>query len=395
MRVLVAHNRYRSDQPSGENAAVAAEIARLERRGVEVIPFLKDSDSLRTLVDKARASTGPVWAPGSRELAQLIQRERPDVLHLHNVFPLISPWPIRTAKAKGVAVVQTVHNYRHQCVAGMHLRGGSVCEACGPQEFALPAVVHGCYRGSRAQSAAMAVGQAVHRATWRRVDTFFVLTAFMAHRLAATGIPADRIVVRPSSCEDPGTPVEPKERRVLFVGRLERAKGVLQLLAAWERATARDQGWKLVLAGSGPLESEVSRAAAADSSIQFVGHLSRTSLADEYRRAGFVAVPSLWFEGFPLVVSEALAHGRAVIAPALDNFASMLGQGGGLLVGHGPDAWAERLSTLDLDLAGRVGAEARRHFEARLATAVTDRQLLDVYSQLVHRGRGVQEVAAR
>src|SRR5215467_2643273 len=155
MKVVVAHNRYSSAQPSGENVMVDAEIAQLRAAGVEVVPFIRSSDEIASLpvTGKLLLPLSPVWAPGAqRELAAILRDHRPDVFHLHNPYPLLSPWVVRTAHAHGVPVVQTVHNYRHVCAAATFLRDGAVCRDCAGRRLAVPAVVHRCYRGSLPQS---------------------------------------------------------------------------------------------------------------------------------------------------------------------------------------------------------------------------------------------------
>src|SRR5581483_7496913 len=175
MKVVVAHNRYSSAQPSGENTVVDAQIAQLRAAGVEVVPFLRSSDEIGALpaTQKALLPLGPIVAPGSvAALRRLIRAERPDLVHLHNPYPLISPWIVRTAHAHGLPVVQTVHNYRQVCAPGLYFRDGRICTDCKGRAFPLPAVVHSCYRGSRAQSAVMATALTVHRGTWRSVDRY-------------------------------------------------------------------------------------------------------------------------------------------------------------------------------------------------------------------------------
>src|SRR2546423_4370592 len=171
MKVLVAHNRYSSAQPSGENTVVDAEIAQLRGAGVEVVPFLRSSDEIGSLplAQKAMLPLGPIIAPPAvKALKGLIKTERPDVLHLHNPYPLLSPWIVRTAQAHGLPVVQTVHNYRQVCANGLYFRDGHVCHDCRGRAVPLPPVVHACYRGSRAQSAPMATPPALHPGPSRR-----------------------------------------------------------------------------------------------------------------------------------------------------------------------------------------------------------------------------------
>src|SRR5689334_11915242 len=192
MKVVVAHNRYASASPSGENVVVDAEIAQLRAAGVEVVPFLRSSDEIATLpaAQKVLLPVSPVYnAASQRALAAVLRQERPDLLHLHNPYPLLSPAVIRTAHKAGIPVIQTVHNYRQVCSSGLYFRDGRVCHDCRGKAFGLPAIEHACYRGSRAQSAIMATTLAVHRGTWRSVDRYIALTSAIADHLRDYGIP--------------------------------------------------------------------------------------------------------------------------------------------------------------------------------------------------------------
>ncbi|MGH3647794.1 MAG: glycosyltransferase family 4 protein, partial [Micromonosporaceae bacterium] len=208
MKVVIAHNRYVSAQPSGENSVVDNELGLLAEAGVEVVPFLRTSDEIATMSagQKALLPISPLYAgTAQRQLRDLLAREKPDVLHLHNPYPLLSPWVVRTAHAAGVPVVHTVHNFRQVCVAGTYFRDGHPCYDCRGKSFGYPGILHGCYRGSRAQSAIMASTLAAHRGTWRSVDRFIALTTAMAAHLRSYGIQDSQIVVKPNCVPDPGT----------------------------------------------------------------------------------------------------------------------------------------------------------------------------------------------
>ena len=242
MRVLVAHNLYRSSAPSGENQLVRAEIGLLRDGGVDVVEMLEDSDTIPGgPAGVLRAAPGPIYSPsGVRRFERLLVSTRPDVVHLHQVQPLISPWVVRVAGKHGVPVVQTVHNYRHGCANGLHLRDGRVCTDCVGTRLGLPAVQHGCYRDSRLQTLPVSIGMVAHRRTWQDgVARYLALTPFMRDMLISYGLPADRITVRPTWVPDPGFAGEPG-RDVLYVGRLDEAKGIDRLLDAW--ALARRSG---------------------------------------------------------------------------------------------------------------------------------------------------------
>ena len=236
---------------------------------------------------------------------------RPDVVHVHNVFPLLSPWVVRAAHDAGVPVVQTVHNFRQDCVAGTYFRDGEICTDCVGRRVATPALRHGCYRGSRLQTLPMVAGRALHQSTWRSIDRFLVLTAFHAQHLEALGVPADRIVVRPTSAPDPGALQQPGDD-VLFAGRLDAEKGIGLLLDAWSMRTPDHR--RLIVVGDGPLAQQVRDHAAGDASVIFRGRVPADEVATAMDAAAVVALPSVWLEGLPRVAVEAMARGRALLA---------------------------------------------------------------------------------
>ncbi len=388
MKVVVAHNRYQSSTPSGENRIVDSEIELLRAAGVDVIPFIEDSDELvrGSLSAKATAAIGPVVAPRAiGRLRRLLRAERPDVLHIHNVFPLVSPWVVRTAVAAGVPVVQTVHNYRHTCVAGTHLREGRICEDCRSHLVGWPAVQHGCYRGSRVQSTAMVIGQAVHRPTWQLVSRFLTASPHMDDRLVSVGVPRERIEWRPTFAEDVGPSPLPPTGGVAFVGRLEAAKGVELLLDAWSSEVARRWG-SLVVAGAGPQEGLVQARAAADPTVHWRGNLDGDGVRSVMHDARLIAVPSLWFEGFPRVAAEAMSAGRPLLMWRGAGFSRLAADGAGWALDDLPDQWRHLLMTvLDSELEQRAGA-ARRFYERHCSPPVSVDQLLAVYRGVARTG---------
>jgi glycosyltransferase involved in cell wall biosynthesis len=384
-RVIVAHNRYRSGQPSGENAAVAEEIAALRAAGAEVLALLPGSDDIPGLPPLRRLllAAGPVIDPYAvRELGRLIAAFRPDVLHLHNVFPRLSPWLVRTARARGVPVVQTVHNYRHSCVSGFRYRDGGPCDSCVGRRLPLPAVRHACYRGSRAQSAAMAAGQVAHRRTWRLVDRYIALTPLLRAELIRLGVPADRIVLRPTAVADPGQPAPPG-RDVLFVGRLDQAKGADLLLDAFTQADP-PPATRLRIVGEGPLGGELSRRVAGRPDVDLVGGLDPAGVARELRSAGLVAIPSRWYEGQPRVYAEALAHARPVLATDSGALAGLDELGVGWSVPARPAALAAALTVLhDRETLARTGDAARTRYQLVHTPDRAIDSLLAVYRQVI------------
>lgn len=383
MRVLVAHNFYRSSAPSGENRLVRAEVGLLREGGVDVVEMFEDSDTIPGgIAGLLRAAPGPVYSPtGVRRFTRLLRETRPDVVHLHHVTPLVSPWVIRVAGTYGVPVVHTVHAYRHGCVNGVHLRDDRVCTDCVGTRLNLPAVRHGCYRGSRLQTVPVTIGLDVHRRTWRDgVARFLALSAFMRDMLAAFGIPAERITIRPTWVPDPGVADSPG-RDVLFVGRLDEAKGVDRLLDAW-RLGGRDSGRRLVVVGDGPLRSRVEELARTDPRVCWLGQVPATEVAEAMASAAYVVVPSRVFEGYPLAVAEAFARGRPVLTVSGGSVGTIVDASNGWVVDPTVEALARAISGIGDPEARSRGACARASYEAHSTPERGLASLLAVYDEV-------------
>src|SRR5690606_6856372 len=303
----------------------------------------------------------------ARDFAKLVRDRRPDLLHLHNPYPLLSPWLVRVAHRHGVPVVHTVHNYRQVCASGIYFRDGAICHDCRGRRLGLPAVVHRCYRGSRAQSAVMAVTLAAHRGTWRSVDRFVALTSAIAEHLRGYGIAAERIVVRPNGLPDPGPP-PPLGDGFLFLGRLSPEKGLGLLLDAWTRHPDGSLG-TLRLAGDGPERALAERAAAARTDVVYLGALDPAGVRAAMAGSAVVVVCPRWHDVLPTVVIEALAAGRPVLGTALGGVPYLVGDAG-WVVEPAAAALAEALPRARAGAPRRAGA-ARSRYEATFHPDVT------------------------
>ncbi|MER7267351.1 glycosyltransferase family 4 protein [Micromonospora carbonacea] len=415
MRIVVAHNRYREAQPSGENTIVDAEIAQLRAAGVEVLPFLRSSDEIPSLPKTAKAllPISPIYAPrAQQELSRLITEHRPDVLHLHNPYPLLSPWVVRTAHKHDVPVVQTVHNYRQVCSSGLYFRDGVICQDCRGRALGVPAIVHRCYRGSRAQSALMATTLAVHRGTWHSVDRFIALTSAVGDHLRDYGVPADRIVVKPNGIPDPGTPA-PLGDGFLYMARLSPEKGLGLLLDAWRRHPDGSLG-PLRIAGDGELRHLAEAAAAERADVTYLGPLDRAGVRAAIEASAVIIAASTWHDVLPTVIIEALASGRPVLGTALGGIPYLVGAdaprepagtgpaavataapGQGRVplphgVQEGETGWvvapepAAMAAALPVARAGAaaLAAPARLRYERTFHPDVVTKRLIDVYASL-------------
>jgi len=388
MRILVAHSRYRSAAPSGENRVVDQEAAALAGLGHEVELFERRSDAIEEW-PAARKATLParvVWSGEARHsLAAALRSRRPDVVHLHNTFPLLSASVLYACRDAGVPLVATLHNYKLACASGDFFRDGRVCHECadGPPAGALR---HGCYRGSRAATAPVALAMTAHRRAWRTmVGAYACISASQRDLLSGVGLPVERVFVRHNLVPAQAVPATPKRPEVVYAGRLDAAKGVPVLLAGWDRylAGSAEPGLSLVIAGSGPLEDEVRAWAAARPSVRFAGQLTAADCAAAMAAARAVILPSAWEETFGLAAVEAMALGVAPVASRHGSFPELISDGvDGVLFDPGePAALAAALSLADTDdkLFEEYGARARKSYEQRFDPADSLRQLLGIY----------------
>jgi glycosyltransferase involved in cell wall biosynthesis len=324
MKALLVHNHYQ--QRGGEDAVFAAEARLLEAHAECVIRYTAHNDEVAELSTIALA-TSTVWNQRHyRALRKVLRRERPDVMHVHNTLPLISPAAYYAARAEGVPVVQTLHNYRLLCPSANFLRDGKVCEECLGKSIPYPALVHRCYRESWAASGAVVTALTVHRAlrTWiNQVDVFIALTEFAKRKHVEGGLPEERIVVKPQFVEsDPG-PGDGGGDYALFVGRLSEEKGVEVLLAAW--AGLADT-MPLRVVGEGPLSPAVALAT-RHPGVQWLGGQPRAAVQALMQRARVLIVPSVCYEGFPLVIVEAFAAGLPVVVSDTGSLPSLVEDG--------------------------------------------------------------------
>jgi glycosyltransferase involved in cell wall biosynthesis len=384
--VLVVHNRYRSSAPSGEDRVVDQETAALAAQGCEVERFERLSDEIPSLplAEKLMVPVRVAWNPSAnRALAGAIDAFRPDVVHAHNVYPLLSPSVLHEA-AKRAPVVVTVHNYRPLCPTGQLFRSGAPCTECvGRAPFA--SVRHGCYRDSRSATVPMAVASLVQRRAWRDVPSAYIfISAAQRDLFAPLGLPEERCFVKGNLVH--ASPVDaPTEPLVAFVGRLDEAKGVRLLMDGWDRFSSRrpTSDLRLAIAGSGPLEPEVRTWAARRQTVDVLGLLSREQCANLTARARAVVVPSVWQEPFGLVVAEAMAAGTPPIAPAHGAFPELIHDGidGELFPPGDPDALSRTLERVgdDPDRCSRLGRSARLTHAERFAPDKNTAELLAVY----------------
>lgn len=324
MRVLVMHNRYQ--EAGGEDSVFANEVALLRSGGCEVETLEVSNDAISGPKAKALAAMGSIHNPAGRRLAeQAIARFRPDIVHVHNFFPRLSPAVFDACADHGVPAVWTLHNFRIACANGLLFRDGQPCEKC-VGKMPLPAIAHRCYRGSLPGSAAVAAMIGWHNArhTWHnKVSRFIALSEFSREIAIRAGLPAGKLAVKPNFVTEPDSSraLDRQRKGAVFVGRLSPEKDPATLIEAWSELPQIP----LSVIGDGPERRSLEHIAPPH--VRFMGHQPREVVMEAVRSAQAIIVPSSWYENFPMSVVEAMALGTPVIASRIGALAHIVTDG--------------------------------------------------------------------
>jgi glycosyltransferase involved in cell wall biosynthesis len=393
-KILLVHNFYQ--QPGGEDYAFLAEADLLRSHGHDVREYVDDNRRLGQIGHTA-LGCGTVWSASScRRLHNVLEKWQPDVTHFHNTFPLISPGAYWTCREAGVPVVQTLHNYRLVCPAGLLSRNGRPCEECLDTMAPWPGIVHACYRETRALTALVSVMLVTHRllGTWAgKVDVYVALSEFAKRKFIQGGLPAERIVVKPNFVvSDPG-PRCASGDYALFVGRLAREKGVRLLLNAWAMLRTLIP---LHVVGDGPLRNELEAESSkkGNSQIRFLGKKERSEIFGLIKGARFLVFPSECYENFPLVIAEAFACGVPVIASRLGAMQEIVEEdrtGLHFTPGNAKELRDEvEWAWTHPEQLAEMGRAARAEYEVKYTAELNYARLMAIYSVVIG-SRQVQE----
>jgi glycosyltransferase involved in cell wall biosynthesis len=376
-RILIAHNAYQLR--GGEDAVVEAEALLLRQRGHEVLLYERHNADV-----SARGPTKlmqeALWSTTTtRDLKRLSAEFRPDVIHVHNTLPLISPSIYWAAQRARVPVVQTLHNFRLICPQALLLREGRVCNDCVGR---LPwrAAVHRCYRGSALQSAAVASTVQVHRwaGTWNnKVSLYIALNEFCKAKFVEGGLPASRIRIKPNFVDLPA-PAAHERKGMLFVGRLSEEKGLRVLANAVQQCLP---AIRVRIVGSGPEQDKVDGLP----EVEILGPMAPSAVYSQMAQATALVLPSIWYENFPRTLVEAYACGLPVIASRLGAMATLVEEGHTGLLFEPGDArdlarqmmWAES----NPHAMQEMGRAARLKYEAELTANANYQMLSAIYAE--------------
>lgn len=378
MKILVVHNTYQ--HRGGEDTVVESEIELLRTHGHSVEFYSRDNNDIKEL-SKLEILLQTFWSKRSaNEIDSLISEFAPDVIHIHNTFPLISPSIYWVAKKNNIAVIQTLHNYRLLCPQAMFLRKAKVCEEC-LGKIPWRGVIRGCYRDSLLQTGLLASMLVLHRVigTWRnKVTRYIVLNKFCRDKFIKGGISGAQISIKPNFSLDIN--IKKRIRKgYLFVGRLSCEKGIDVLLA-----TIRTMdGVSLTIIGSGDEESKFIDV----DGVTMLGHLSKKEIYEHMQSARALIIPSICYETFGMVAIEAFANNLPVIASRIGVLPDIVkDRVNGLLFNPGDSndllekiRWSENNSSEWL----LMGNEARINFETYYTAEKNYLLLISIYNDAI------------
>ena len=397
MKIALVHNAYQ--WLGGEDIIVNQERDLLRSAGHRVLEYRRSNQEIAngTLVQQIKLAQRTVWSSDTyRDFRALLRREKPDVVHVHNTFVMISPAIYWACAEEDVPVVQTLHNFRLLCPQGTFLRDGKICEECTEHSL-LRSVAYGCYRGSRLATGAAAALLITHRwaGTWtQKIDCYIALSRFARNKFVQAGLPAEKLFVKPNFVyPDPSPRTSPGDYG-LFVGRITLEKGLPTLLNAWQQV---ETDVPLMLVGDGALREslEAQVGETSRSRIIFRGYLSREETLATIKGAKFLLCASRCYEQAPVTIMEAYACGVPVIAPSLGPLEEVIDDGRtGLLFRPGDAAHlAEKIQwalTHD-ECLETMGKRAREKYETQYGVENNHRKLMEIYERVIAaRGHAVE-----
>jgi glycosyltransferase involved in cell wall biosynthesis len=389
LRILKIHSYY--IQPGGEDTVFQDEVALLRSRGHEVIEYLEFNMKIESM-NQVSVALQTLWSYSSyQKIKRFLKETKPDIVHFHNIFPLISPSAYYACQDLGIPVIQTLDNQRLICPASNFYRNGKLCLDCFGRTPPWPGVLHACYHDSRLHTAVVASMLTLHRwlGTWQtKVDTFLCSTSFYRDLFVQAGFPSDKIVVMPHFVQDPTklNSVKKTGDYALFVGRLDPEKGINTLLEAWCLLE-----FPLKIRGSGRLDERAKEFVGQYNmnNIEFLGRMEQQELSDLIWNARFLVMPSEgYYETFGMVIIEAYSRGVPVIAsnigvvPELvsDKYTGLLFEAGNArdLADKAKWMWNHSVEAVTM---GRNGLKT---FEERFTQDACYKVLIEVYENLAN-----------
>lgn len=390
MKILAIHNFHRKGSASGDDQVFKSETALLESHGNEVVRYTVSNDEFDTknAIGKVISTFSMLWSfRNYREVQKLIQKEKPDIVHIHTFFPLLSPSILYVAKRSGVKVVATLHDTRFVCPCATSLRGTELCNKCGDGHY-FRMCKYGCFKNSRLQSFLVAGIFKYHRirkSFYKQIDKYICLNENQISLLKGIGFDEKKIVKKYNFVPDAEANLKAvkveglPERYVVFYGRIGEEKGIRVLMQIWEQLP----DIPLVVMGGGPLENEFREWANEKDNVYYLGYTQHDKCLSIVKGGEFVVFPSIWYEGCSMVEIETESLGKGLVATDLGFSVEAIENGvNGYKVKLGDVAgFVKRIRALwdNPEECRRLGEKAREDYEAKYMPEDNYRQLMEIY----------------
>lgn len=380
----MVHNYYQIG--GGEHTVFKNEVELLKDYGNEVIEYTRSNDELKKSKIKLLLSPlSTLWSVKTyRDVRRIIKDKQIELVHCHNTFPLISPSVYYAANRQQVPVVQTIHNFRFLCPNGTFFCGGHICELCREKNSFKDALRNKCYRDSRIQTFIVAAMLKLHRAagTYRKINYIF-LTEFNKEKFKdLIDISAENVFVKPNFVKEERTGQHHQTHKVfVFAGRLEENKGITLLLERWKRIPSE---YQLHIYGNGSLNGLVSEAADSRENISFYGFKPQEEILEDLESACALIFPSVWYEGFPMAISESFSVGCPVVSADIGNQAALIkASGGGELFDlYDEESFVEAIEHV-IKKREELSELAYDYYRNNLTSEGNYKRLIEIYVQLL------------
>lgn len=391
MKILVVHNSHRSGSSSGDDVVFRKEAELLEKNGNFITRYNPSNDEFdgSGAIKKVSIALQIPWSLRAfRAIKRILSQGKPDIVHVHNFFPLISPSIYYAVQSMGIPVVQTLHDFRPLCGMAFFMRDGSICEECRDGSF-FRSVSYGCFRGSRAQTVPVALMLKLHTmlATFKRkIDAYICLTESQRKIFSEAGFDKDKLFIKPNFIEDTPEPGESKAGDyAVFIGRIGEEKGLRTLINAWKDLP--DIPLKII--GNGPDIKKFRSLAMDIKNIDFIGYRPHYECMKLLGAARFLVAPSICYETFGLTIVEAFSHSRPVVASNLAAMADIVKDGitGLLFTPKDFRELAEKARWLwkNVEECISMGQHARKEYEAKYTPEKNIEILMGIYRKVIER----------
>lgn len=383
MHIAQLHNKYKNI--GGEDVVVAREKELLEEQGHTISQYIVSNEGINTLSRKLKTAISlPYSYHQKKKVIAFLKKQKPDIVHVHNFLPILSPAIFYACKELDIPVVLTLHNYRLLCSNGLLYRDGNVCEECLSKRWGMSAIKNGCYQESSLASIFPVISNGLHskKNTWTRlIDKVIFLSSFSKQIFDRSHIQfhPSQTVIKPNFVDDRGYSYE-KEDYFLFVGRLSEEKGVLEILDACIKTNS-----SLKIVGEGPLEDQIKLTIEGYKNIEFLGFQNTKQLSQEYLKAKALINGSKMYETFGLTIIEAFSFGTPVITPSFGNAGKLITHTvNGIHYDHLEKGSLEKvLMSFDKNDLKNLNKEARKTFKKDF-TAIKNKELLEkIYNNVL------------